>query len=70
VAIEQLMYRISGCILSSLQYLHHRLFRCKGCTFGAWDTGSDNFDANPLFEGNGDENVLIKILQELEHAEK
>jgi hypothetical protein len=37
---------------------------------GAWDTGSGNIEADQLFEGSGDENAQIKILQELEHAEK
>jgi len=42
----------------------------KSGTFGAWDTGSDNFDADSLFKCSGDENALIKVLQELEHVEK
>jgi len=41
----------------------------KSGTFGAWDTGSDNFD-DSLFKCSGDENALIKVLQELEHVEK
>jgi len=37
---------------------------------GAWGTGSGNIDADPLFEDSGNEKALIKVLQELEHAEK
>jgi hypothetical protein len=69
MAFEQIMYPISGCILSNRTYTIE-YSDVKSGTVGAWDTGSDNFDADSLFKCSGDENALIKVLQELEHVEK
>jgi hypothetical protein len=59
MAFEQIMYPISGCILSNRTYTIDYSDVQDGSTYGAWSNGTGNIDSNPMFIGNGDYHLQV-----------